>query len=104
MSLYRSQVAQLNLFAGQLYFNSYAEYTELCKYLGLSYEASKEGESLQVDGFIVPPTGVWGLNKSPVVFLKEYLKMRREGEGMEKTHLGRVLEGGLLEEREFKIE
>lgn len=103
-SISRSQIVQLNLFAGQLYFESYTEYVELCRFLGLAWEAPKEGEELQADGFIVPPAGVWGLNKSPVGFLREYVKMRREGEGMEKTHLGRVLEGGLLEEREFKLE
>ncbi|OAL48858.1 hypothetical protein IQ07DRAFT_681560 [Pyrenochaeta sp. DS3sAY3a] len=102
-SISRSQIVQLNLFAGQLYFKSYTEYIELCGCLGLAWEGPKEEEGLQADGFIVPPAGVWGLNKSPVGFLREYVKMRRAGEGMEKTHLGRVLEGGLLEEREFKL-
>jgi len=101
LSLLRSQIVQLNLFAGQLYFKSYTEYVELCRYLGLAWEAPKEGEELQVDGFIVPPAGVWRLNTSPVGFLREYIKTRREGEGMEKTHLGKVLEGGLLEKREI---
>jgi hypothetical protein len=102
--IHRSQIVQLNLFAGQLYFGSYTEYVELCRCLGLAWDAPKEGEELQADGFIVPPAGIWGLNKSPVGFLREYVKIRREGEGMEKTHLGRVLEGGLLEEREFNLE
>ncbi|KAF2653745.1 hypothetical protein K491DRAFT_780118 [Lophiostoma macrostomum CBS 122681] len=100
-SISRSQIVQLNLFAGQLYFKSHAEYVELCKFLGLAWTTPKDGEELQADGFVVPPAGAWGLKKSPVGFLREYVKMRREGEGMEKTHLGRVLEGGLLEEREF---
>jgi hypothetical protein len=103
-SISRSQIVHLNLFAGQLYFESYTEYVELCRCLGLAWEATKEGEQLQADGFIVPPAGVWGLNKSPVGFLGEYVKMRREGEGVEKTHLGRVLEGGLLEKCEFKLD
>ncbi|KAI1674179.1 DUF3638 containing protein [Pyrenophora tritici-repentis] len=103
-SLLRSQIAQLNLFAGQLYFKSHTEYVELCRYLGLAWEAPKEGEELQVDGFIVPLAGVWGLNKSPVRFLRDYVKTRREGEGLEKTHLGKVLEGGLLEKREIDSE
>jgi len=101
-STFRSQIVQLNLFAGQLYFNCYAEYTELCKCLGVAWEATNEGEELQADGFIVPPAGDWGLKKSPVGFLKEYVKVRRESEGIEKTHLGKVLEGGLLEKREFE--
>ncbi|KAJ6191961.1 hypothetical protein J3E72DRAFT_399452 [Bipolaris maydis] len=104
LSLLRSQIVELNLFAGQLYFKSYTEYVELCRYLGLAWEAPKEGEELQVDGFIVPPVGVWRLNTSPVGFLRDYIKTRREGEGMEKTHLGKMLEGGLLEKREIDSE
>lgn len=103
-SIRRSQIVQLNLFAGQLYFTSYSEYVELCDSLGLAWEAPKEGEELQADGFIMPPAGSWSLKKSPVGFLREYVKIRREGEGIEKTHLGRVLEGGLLEKREFEPE
>ncbi|RMZ68305.1 very large low complexity [Pyrenophora seminiperda CCB06] len=102
--IHRSQIVQLNLFAGQLYFASYAEYVELCKCLGLASEAPEEGEILQADGFIMPPTGDWGLEKSPVRFLKQHFAMRREGQSIEKTHLGRVLEGGLLESREFRTQ
>ncbi len=97
----RSQIVQLNLFAGQLYFELYAEYVELCSCLGVASRDAKEGEELQADGFIVPTAGVWRLNKSPVGFLRKYVKMRRDGDSIEKTHLGRVLEGALLEEREF---
>ncbi|KAL7770262.1 hypothetical protein CFE70_000195 [Pyrenophora teres f. teres 0-1] len=104
LSLLRSQIVQLNLFAGQLYFKSHTEYVELCMYLGLAWEAPKEGEKLQIDGFIVPPAGVWCLAKSPVGFLRDYIKTRREGEGIEKTHLGKVLEGGLLEKCEIDNE
>ena len=106
-SISRSQILQLNLFAGQLYFESYTEYVELCGFLGLAWEAGapKEGQGkLLADGFIKPPpAGGWGLKSSPVGFLRGYVRMRRDGEGgMEKTHLGKVLEGGLLEEREFE--
>ncbi|KAB2100064.1 hypothetical protein AG0111_0g11729 [Alternaria gaisen] len=104
LSLLRSQIVQLNLFAGQLYFQSHAEYVELCRYLGLAWKTPSEGQRLQVDGFIVPPAGVWCLNESPVRFLKDYMKTRREGEDMEKTHLGKVLEGGLLEKCEIDSE
>ncbi|KAJ4287163.1 hypothetical protein N0V90_012561 [Kalmusia sp. IMI 367209] len=103
-SICRSEIVQLNLFAGQLYFKSYKEYIELCGYLGLAWRAPNGGEELQADGFIVPPAGTWGLNKSPVGFLREYVQLKRDGEGMEKTHLGKMLEGGLLEKRECKLE
>jgi hypothetical protein len=98
----RNQIVQLNLFAGQLYFWSYAEYKELCRALGLAYRAAEDGQVVQADGFVLPPIGKWALKKSPVQFLREFMKIRREGEGMEKTQLGKVLEGTLLEEGDFE--
>ncbi|KAF1951418.1 hypothetical protein CC80DRAFT_424735 [Byssothecium circinans] len=100
----RSLIVQLNLFAGQLYFDSYNEYTELCDFLGLSWTEAKEGQTVQADGFIKPPVGKWGLKTSAVKFLREFMKLRREGEGMEKTHLGKMLDGVLLEPGVFEQE
>ncbi|KAF2638121.1 hypothetical protein P280DRAFT_91529 [Massarina eburnea CBS 473.64] len=97
----RSLIVQLNLFAGQLYFNSYTEYTELCDYLGLAWRTLEEGQTVQADGFVKPPMGKWGLQESPVKFFKELMKIRREGDGIEKTQVGRVLDGELLEPDDF---
>ncbi|PSN72933.1 hypothetical protein BS50DRAFT_616434 [Corynespora cassiicola Philippines] len=95
--------AQLNLFAGQLYFRSMEEYVQLCQFLGLASDAAKDGEVVSADGFINPPVGAWGLKKSPVRFLREVLvKVRREGEGADKTHLGRMLNGELLRPGDFE--
>jgi hypothetical protein len=42
------------------------------------------------------------MRRSPVPFLRTLLmKIRREGEGIEKTHLGRILNGVRLEEADF---
>lgn len=103
-SVSRSLTTQLNLFAGSLYLRSFAEYSELCDFLGLLRTSKVEpGKQVYADGFIEPPTGVWGLKQSPVPFLRALLmKVRREGEGVEKTHLGKLLSGGRLEEVDFK--
>ncbi|KAF2009480.1 hypothetical protein BU24DRAFT_473639 [Aaosphaeria arxii CBS 175.79] len=99
----RSLTVQLNLFAGSLYLRSFAEYKELCDFLGLLHGVAQEGQQVYADGFIDPPTGKWGLTKSPVPFLRTLLmKIRREGEGVEKTHLGRILNGVRLEETDFE--
>jgi len=101
-TLPRHLVAQLNLFAGQLYFKSYQEYKDLCRYLGLTSTAASDGQSIDLDGFIQPPQSQWGLRKSPVEFLKEILvRVRGDGEAISKTHMGRMLAGYLLEEAEF---
>lgn len=103
-SVSRSLTTQLNLFAGSLYLRSLAEYIELCDFLGLLRTSKVEpGRQVYADGFVKPPAGKWGLKQSPVPFLRALLmKIRREGEGVEKTHLGKLLSGGRLEEADFR--
>jgi len=103
LSVPRSLTVQLNLFAGQLYFASYDEYVELCGYLGLATTATEKGQDVEPDGFVKPPIGRWGMAKSPVRFLRDMVTMvRREGESADKTHLGRMLDGAVLETHEFE--
>ncbi|KAF2706566.1 hypothetical protein K504DRAFT_492980 [Pleomassaria siparia CBS 279.74] len=95
--------AQMNIFAGQLYFGSFQKYVEVCEFLGLAWSAAKDGQVVQADGFIASTIGKWGLTDSPVAFLKVLLtNVRRNCEGVEKTHMGKVLDGALLEERDFE--
>jgi hypothetical protein len=102
-SVSRSLTTQLNLFAGSLYLRSLAEYNELCDFLGLLRTTKVEpGQQVYADGFVIPPAGKWGLKQSPVPFLRALLmKIRREGEGVEKTHLGKLLSGIRLEDADF---
>ncbi|KAL1791853.1 hypothetical protein ACET3X_009604 [Alternaria dauci] len=101
-SVSRSLTLQLNLFAGSLYLRSVVEYKELCDHLGLLKGSAEDGQQVYADGFIDPPAGIWGLKQSPVPFLRVLLmKIRREGEGVEKTHMGKVLSGVRLEESDF---
>jgi hypothetical protein len=99
----RSLTMQLNLFAGSLYLRSYTEYGELCDFLGLLRNDVKPGQQVSADGFIMPPSGTWGLKESPVLFLRALLmKIRKEGEGIEKTVLGKMLNGARLKESDFE--
>ncbi|KAF2276055.1 uncharacterized protein EI97DRAFT_47175 [Westerdykella ornata] len=101
-SLSRNLVMQLNLFAGQLYLRSYREYVELCNFLGLNWREAKDGQTVSADGFIMPPCGIWKLRTSPVQFLKTFItNVRRDCQSIEKTHVGRILEGMLLKEGDF---
>jgi hypothetical protein len=97
-------VMQLNLIAGQLYLRSYEEYVRLCRYLGLAYTENKSNEVVAPDGFVgrrgYPECG---FEASPVVFLADvYKKIRRDCVGIERTHMGRVLAGDFLTERDFQ--
>ncbi|ROW01894.1 hypothetical protein VMCG_05551 [Cytospora schulzeri] len=109
---------QLNLFAGQLYFTELSEYVEFCDMLGLSWQKASEGVEIAADGFIPPSslddaettnglessqTRKSNFTTSPVKFLKVFLmKARRDCQSIEKTHLGKLLDGALLEEDDFK--
>ncbi|KAK3077116.1 hypothetical protein LTS18_011173 [Coniosporium uncinatum] len=92
---------QLNLFAGQLYVSTFEEYTAMCDFLGLAWQPQRHGVEVASDGFIIKgkPTC---FTRSPVKFLKVlFTKIRRNCGTIDKTHIGRVLNGTLLEETEF---
>jgi hypothetical protein len=93
-----------NLFAGQLYFGSFKDYKETCGSLSLAWKPSEGGVSVEADGFIVRKYdgGEHRFHKSPVKFLMVLLTgIRRDCEGIDKTHWGRIFGGELLTESEF---
>ncbi|KAL7928418.1 hypothetical protein V8C35DRAFT_332985 [Trichoderma chlorosporum] len=89
----------LNLFSGQLYINSEADYHEICKLLNLSNSTTKDGATVEPDGFIVSQSSdtLTKFKKSPVVFLKAFLAIRWSSELNDKTHWGTILAGDILE-------
>jgi hypothetical protein len=101
----RRLILQLNLFVGQLYLRSYSEYTELCEFLGLAYEANTSNETdIGIDGFV----GMTNTNRdcvfteSPVPFLKALVTQIRRGcQDIGRTDIGRILAGELLERGDF---
>ena len=97
-------IIALNLFAGQLYLNSFNEYVEVCNYLSLASGKTEEGCVVDADGFIVsgPGASKSGFKQSPVKFLKVLMtKIRRNCEDIGKTHMGAVLDGRLLRPSDF---
>jgi hypothetical protein len=95
---------QLNIFAGQLYFNSFDDYKETCDILGLAWKETGKELTVEADGFIVRKHGdpKVRFKKSPVNFLKVlFTRIRRNCEGIDKTHWGRVLGGEVLTEEDF---
>jgi len=107
-TLPRNLIIQLNLFAGQLYLSSYQEYVEVCQFLGLAYEKTEDGAVVAADGFIISQNGIVGpgsqctFRDSPVKFLKVLMtKIRKNCEGIDKTHLGQILDGKILLPADF---
>ncbi|KAK5124339.1 hypothetical protein LTR08_005737 [Meristemomyces frigidus] len=109
----RALAVQLNLFAGQLYISSYADYLEICRFLGLSAQhptkdMEDQGWQVDADGFILRDEqgrvgGVSGVTRSPINFLKVLMsKIRRNGDGIAKTHMGSLLEGKLFQTLEWE--
>ncbi|KAL7900457.1 hypothetical protein HDV64DRAFT_291009 [Trichoderma sp. TUCIM 5745] len=105
-------MVELNIFAGQLYLSSFQEYVEVCNKLGLAWSsANDDSVVLGPDGFIPPGVNVGhfvnksGFTRSPVQFIKVLVaKIRRNCETVEKTHIGKILDGILLKEEDFEEE
>jgi hypothetical protein len=91
---------ELDLFAGQLYFDTTAEYERLCVLLGLS-RAHPGAERIEVDGFVLPAyrTGKDSpFARSRIPVLRTLIRLRRKGMGYHGTHLGQILNGKSLSE------
>ena len=87
----------LNLFAGQIFFRSFEEYTNLCDLLGIAYRPTES--VVHTDGFIARGTGKWGLKNSPVKFLRVLMStVRKDSESIARTDMGKLLDGEILEE------
>jgi hypothetical protein len=91
---------EINLFAGQPYFDSVEEYWSVCSLLAL-WMAHPKAEYSEVDGF-VPPAYRTGRDspfaRSRIPILKKLMELRRKGTSYHLTHLGQVLNGKPLSE------
>ena len=106
-----TDIAQLNLFAGQLYLKDFDTYLHLLLILGLVGEEAKEAKTQwwENDGFVKPANRrgmmqyLCMLTSSPLPFLKEVISLRQNGMGYQSTHIGKILHGGLLTRKDFVI-
>ena len=96
---------ELNLFAGQLYFDSREDYERACALLALSMAHPGAG-SCEIDGFVQPAhrTGTDSpLMTSKVAILKTLIGLRRKGMGYSRTHLGQILNANPLSEETLSV-
>lgn len=105
----------LNLFSGQLYLGSFGEYKALCRLLGLVAGGDNDGDGgsggattarLSADGFVgrTAENSNCTFTSSPVAFLAALMSIRRDGQDIGRTHLGRILAGDVLRESDFEEE
>jgi len=91
---------QLNLFSGQLYFDSREEYKRVCELLALTM-AHPGAKYCEIDGF-VPKKYRTGRSspfaRSKIDILKVLISLRRKGMGYNRTHLGQILNASPLSE------
>ena len=106
-------INELNLFSGQLYFQSMDAYEETCRMLGLYLKELPEdldqySGAIGVTGFVRESEArtALGLQEAqfsddPVEFLRKFIGLRRKGQGFLPTHLGQVLHARELYEIDF---
>ena len=90
----------LNLFAGQLYFDSKEQYEDVCVLLALS-RAHRDAQRIEMDGFVRVEyrTGRPSpFSESKMYVLKELTGLRRKGMGYYGTHMGQILNATPLSE------
>lgn len=109
-SVPRTAVSLLCQFSGQLYLSSFDDYVEFCRSLGLAWEVANDDVMLGPDGFIIinPKQGSLarnpGFSKSPVSFMKILAtRIRQNSEYIERTHVGKILQGVRLFESDFTV-
>lgn len=115
-------LTQLNIFSGQLYFSSYESYQRTCKLLGIFYTrgASSSGQipaAVQTDGWL---PGSWAVEncdgyvrgqlnnghmkpfvRSPIEFIRRLAELRRKGDGLEGTHVGKLVHATAISHDDF---
>jgi hypothetical protein len=99
---------QLNIWAGQLYLDSYKTYLQLCLLLGVSSSEEIGYSSVESDRF-VPKRGrmkemvdVCLFDESPLALLKTLFGLRRKGMSYQQTHMGKILHARLLSKEDFE--
>ncbi|TDL14073.1 hypothetical protein BD410DRAFT_846373 [Rickenella mellea] len=107
-----TSIIQLGLFAGQLYLADFKTYLNMCEFLGVFTPDFKEKFAdfevqIECDGFVSSDQRTrvgWKLSpftRSPVPFVRELFALRRKGASFSLTHMGNILHGKFLTEKDF---
>ncbi|KAF8555664.1 hypothetical protein OG21DRAFT_1496140 [Imleria badia] len=97
-------IDQLNVFAGQLYLRDHESYLRLCRLLGIP--ATKESRNVAQRNLSnirgSPRKSEIMSTGSPLPFVQAVLATRRRGLPFAQTHMGKILQGQFLTEKDFQ--
>ncbi len=100
---------QLNVFAGQLYIRSYEDYLSLCGFLGLCSQRPADDIEVAHDGFMSLASRAKStliqtcpFMASPVAFVRMIMILRRKGQSISFSHMGRLLNGEIIVREHFQ--
>ena len=97
-------VRDLGLFAGRTYFDYDNQYSAICEVLGLSIPASKTAD---LDAEMPFPgeendVPLEPFSPSPLLFMQEWLAVRRKGQDFSQTMMGEICRGTRLDKQEAR--
>ncbi|PVF94235.1 hypothetical protein CPB86DRAFT_53491 [Serendipita vermifera] len=109
---------QINIFSGSIFLHDLQTYREVCTVLGLHFDRIEADTSstpvntiIDSTYFVVDPAtrshlrmSNQGFLESPVPFLKKLLILRRHGQGLGPSHMGKLLQGIKLTEEDFVLQ
>ena len=98
-------IDQLNVFAGQLYLRDYESYLRLCRFFGVPTKELSDGAAIRWNLFNIPG-GFEDMeitfSDSPLPSVMALLAIRSRGRPFAQTHMGKILQGQLLTEKDFE--
>ena len=98
-------IDQLNVFAGQFYLRDYGSYLRLCRLLGVpATKESRNDAVVRRNLFKIrgsPKENEATCSESPLHFVKSLLAIRSRGLPFTHTHMGKIVQGQFLTEKDF---
>ena len=98
-------IDQLNVLAGQLYLRDYESYLRLCRFLGVPTKEPSNGMAIRWNLFSIPGS-FEGMeitfSGSPLPSVMALLAVRSRGRPFAHTHMGKIVQGQLLSEKDFE--
>ncbi|KAF8557885.1 hypothetical protein OG21DRAFT_1504871 [Imleria badia] len=98
-------IDQLNVFSGQLYLRDYQSYLRLCRFLDVPTKESSNDIPIRRNLFNIPGSFEEmeiTFAGSPLPCVMALLAIRTRGRPFAHTHMGRMLQGQLLSEKDFE--
>ncbi|KAH0835817.1 hypothetical protein J3R83DRAFT_9676 [Lanmaoa asiatica] len=97
-------IDQLNMFAGQLYLRDYKSYLRICRFLGVLTKELPNDIAIRWNLFKIPGSfedDEIRFSASPLPSVMALFAVRNRGRPFAQTHMGKILQGQILTERDI---